>query len=169
MTGPIERLLKQLSEAGIRYLVVGGVAVVLHGYLRATADLDLFIDMAPANLDFALDFFAREGFQPRAPVPLRSFADAAERRRWKEEKNMQVFSLWHPSIPGFEVDVFVDDPVPFEEAWQQSSEATIDGATIRVASIDDLITMKRISGRSKDVEDIAALRELKKKNEQRFE
>jgi hypothetical protein len=45
MVGEIERLITGLSNAGVRYLIVGGVAVVLHGYLRATADLDLIIGL----------------------------------------------------------------------------------------------------------------------------
>jgi hypothetical protein len=55
-------------------MVVGGVAVVLHAYLRATADLDIFLDLEQTNLDLALDFFERQGFRPRAPIPLRSSA-----------------------------------------------------------------------------------------------
>jgi len=167
MTGPIERLLKELSREGIRYMVVGGVAVVLHGYLRATADLDIFLDLEQANVDLALDFFEREGFQPRAPVSLRSFADAAQRRQWKDEKNMLVFSLWHPALPGFEIDIFVDEPVPFSGGYERASEVLLDDVPIRVAAIDDLIRMKQISGRARDAEDIAALEELKKSNARR--
>jgi len=49
MIGEIEAVLDALNRARVRYLVVGGVAVVLHGYLRTTADLDLVIDLAPDN------------------------------------------------------------------------------------------------------------------------
>lgn len=167
MTGPIARLLSQLSEAGTRYLVVGGVAVVLHGYLRATADLDLVIELEPENLQKALELFEREGFHPRPPVPLRSFADPAERHRWKEEKNLQVFSLWHGNTPGFEVDIFVEEPFPFDAAFQRCMTATIGGISIQVASIEDLISMKRAAGRPKDMEDIDALLALRKIDEQR--
>jgi hypothetical protein len=72
MVGEIERLITGLSNAGVRYLIVGGVAVVLHGYLRATADLDL-IGLDRPNVEAALRTFEGMGFQPRAPVPLGAF------------------------------------------------------------------------------------------------
>ena len=50
MTGAIERVLAALNAAEVRYLVVGGVAVVLHGYLRTTADLDLVVELETDNV-----------------------------------------------------------------------------------------------------------------------
>jgi predicted nucleotidyltransferase len=49
MVGAIEQVLSALNAARVRYLVVGGVAVVLHGHLRATADLDLVVQLGPEN------------------------------------------------------------------------------------------------------------------------
>jgi predicted nucleotidyltransferase len=165
MVGPIERLLTGLSDAGVRYLVVGGVAVVLHGYLRATADLDLLIDLDQDNIEKAVAFFESEGFRPRAPVPLLAFCDRAERRRWINEKNLQVFSLWHPSIAGFEIDLFVEEPFPFAEAYARAIRVTLGSSSVTVVSIDDLIAMKRLAGRAKDAEDIDALERLKDSND----
>ena len=54
MVGPIERVLVGLSDARVQYLVVGGVAVVLHGHLRTTADLDLVIRLEPDNVQRAV-------------------------------------------------------------------------------------------------------------------
>src|SRR5438874_6431394 len=113
MVSEIELLLTAVTVAGVRYVVVGGVAVVLHGYLRATADLDLVLAMDEQNLQKALRTFGDIGFHPRAPVPLMAFADASQRGRWIDEKNLQVFSLWHSKMPGFEVDLFVEPPLPF--------------------------------------------------------
>jgi predicted nucleotidyltransferase len=165
MAGPIEDLLTELSGADVRYVVVGGVAVVLHGYLRATADLDLIIDLEPANIEAALRVFDRFRFKPRAPVSLHTFANAEERRRWVEEKNLQVFSLWRSDAPGFEVDLFVEAPLPFENLYERAASAQIGHATVRVASIDDLIAMKRTAGRRRDREDIEALLRLKNERE----
>jgi len=163
MVGEIEFLLTTLSEAGIRYVVVGGVAVVLHGYLRATADLDLVIGLDQPNVDAAIRTFSHLGLHPRAPVPLHAFADANQRKRWIDEKNLQVFSLWHPAMPGFEVDIFVEPPMPFEELFGRASRATIGNAEVPIAAIDDLIEIKRAAGRPRDVEDIEALLRLKDK------
>ena len=166
MIGAIEHLLTELSRADVRYLVVGGVAVVLHGYLRATADLDLIIGLDPPNLEAALGALDRLGYKPRAPVSLHAFADAAERRRWIEEKNLQVFSLWHPNLLGFEVDIFVESPMPFDELYSRAASAQIGDTAVCVASIDDLIAMKRSAGRLLDQEDIDVLIRLKEKRDQ---
>jgi hypothetical protein len=162
MIGDIERLLTELSASGVRYLVVGGVAVVLHGYARSTGDLDIVIDFESANIDVALRFFEERGFRPRPPVPLRSFADAAERQRWIDEKNLQVFSLWHPDMPFLTIDVFVKEPFPFEEAYQRATRARLGESIVTVASIDDVIAMKRAAGRPQDLIDIEVLLELNK-------
>lgn len=159
--GDFEELLTELSKAGIRYLVVGGVAVVLHGYGRSTGDLDIVVDFEPANLDRALRLFEERGFKPRPPVPSRAFGDAAERQRWIEEKNLQVFSLWHPGKPLFTLDIFIEEPFPFEEAYQRATRAFVGDYVIPVASIDDVIAMKRRAGRPQDVIDIEVLLDLK--------
>ena len=167
MIGEIERLLTQLTEAGVRYLVVGGVAVVLHGYLRATADLDLIVDLEPRNLAITVTVLERLGFRPRPPVALRDFADPEERARWVVEKNLQVLSLWHPEMPGFELDLFVKLPFVFDEAYARASIARLGTSDVTVASIDDLVAMKRDAGRPRDQEDIDALLALKKANDRR--
>jgi predicted nucleotidyltransferase len=167
MTGEIELLLTELTNAGVRYVVVGGVAVVLHGYLRATADLDLVIGLDQPNIEAALDTFKRLGFHPRAPVPLERFADADERRRWIEEKNLQVFSLWNSKMPGFEIDIFVESPMPFEDLYGHAIRANIGAGQVPIASVDDLIEMKRMAGRPRDMEDIESLLRLKAKNDER--
>jgi hypothetical protein len=161
MVGEVGLLVSALSRAGVRYLVVGGVAVVLHGYLRATADLDLIIDFDQKNVAIAMETLDGLGFRPRAPVPLRAFADPGQRDRWAAEKNMQVFSLWHPNIAGFEVDLFVESPIPFDDAFARAVLALIGDSIVPVASIDDLIAMKRAAGRPRDHEDIEALTQLK--------
>ena len=111
------RVFDVLAKARVRYLVVGGVAVVLHGHLRVTADLDLVVDLEPGNALSATKALASLGYRPRAPVALDQFADATQRRRWIEEKGLTVFSLWSPAAPGTEVDLFVREPFAFGEVY----------------------------------------------------
>ena len=66
----IRQIFTALNEAGVDYVVVGGMAVVLHGYLRATADLDLVIGLSAENCTRAVNALTRAGFQPRLPVPI---------------------------------------------------------------------------------------------------
>jgi len=157
MAQRFEPVLRALSDAGVRYLIVGGVAVVLHGHLRTTGDLDLVVELSPENLALALDVLEGSGFRPRPPVPVRSFADPKIRRSWVETKNLQVFSLWHPELPGFEVDLFVEEPFDFEQAWNRRVEVQLAGTTAMVVGLEDLLVLKRAAGRARDLEDIAVL------------
>jgi hypothetical protein len=146
-----------LEESGARYVVVGGLAVVLHGYARLTADVDLVVDLSPGEAVKVVAALTRIGMVPRAPVDARDFADAAKRREWIEEKGMRVFSMYDPRRPLVEVDVFVEPPIAFEDLWERSESVEVGGRSIRVASIPDLIEMKKEAGRPKDAEDVAAL------------
>ncbi len=155
-----EPVLKVLTEAGVRYLVVGGVAVVLHGHLRTTGDLDLVVELSPDNLARALDALELSGFQPRPPVPLRSFADPETRRSWIETKNLQVFSLWHPDLPGFEVDLFVEEPFDFDQAWERKVDVVLPNTVATIVGLQDLLELKRSAGRARDLEDVSVLEAL---------
>ncbi len=155
-----EPVLKALTEAKVRYLVVGGVAVVLHGHLRTTGDLDLVVELSPDNLARALDALEQSGFQPRPPVPLRSFADPETRRSWIETKNLKVFSLWHPELPGFEVDLFVEEPFDFDQAWRRKVDVELTETVATIVGLKDLLELKRSAGRARDIEDVAVLEGL---------
>jgi len=161
MLGSVETILRALNDADVRYLVVGGVAVVLHGRLRVTADLDLVVQLEPANVGRAIAALERLGFRPRAPVAAASFADEAVRRGWIEQKGLTVFSLWSPGVPGFELDLFVAEPFDFDAAYDRATRVPLRTTHAPVLSIDDLIAMKRAVGRPQDVDDVAALEALR--------
>lgn len=160
MAKRFEPVLKALNDAGVRYLIVGGVAVVLHGHLRATADLDLVIDLRPENIGRALEALEQSGFRPRPPVPLRSFADPQIRHSWIEHKNLQVFSLWREDLPGFEVDLFVEEPMDFEAAWKRRVAVPLESTIAPVVCLEDLLAIKRAAGRTRDLDDVAVLEML---------
>ncbi len=153
-------ILRELDRAKARYVVVGGLAVVLHGHPRLTADLDLVVDLSPGEAIRAVAALSRLGMIPRAPVRASDFADPEARKRWVDEKGMRVFSMHDPRRPLVEVDLFVEPPLPFEELWARAEEIVLEGSPVRVACIEDLIAMKRRAGRAKDLEDIAALEVL---------
>ena len=100
-------------------MVVGGVAVVLHGYPRFTADLDLVVELTASNASAAIAALQALGYRPRAPVRAEDFAVEDIRASWREDKGLTVFSLWSPSYPGTEVDLFVEEPFDFGEAWSR--------------------------------------------------
>ena len=156
----ITRILAELDRAGVRLVVVGGVAVVLHGHLRFTADLDLAVALDRENVLGVLSALKTLGFRPRPPVRAEDFADPAIRAAWIREKNMTVFSLWSESFPGTDVDIFADPPISFEDLEARAVRLALAPLTVRVASIADLIAMKRKAGRPIDAADIAALEKI---------
>lgn len=154
---PIEQVLAALNAAEVRYLVVGGVAVVLHGHLRTTADLALVVALDEGNAVRAIGALESLGFRPRAPVPAVMFADARARAGWIEEKGLTVFSLASDRVAGLEVDLFVKEPFDFEEAYSRSVTVRLDATTARIAALADLVAMKRAAGRPIDHADADAL------------
>jgi hypothetical protein len=150
-------ILAALNDAGARYVVVGGVATVLHGFARLTADIDLVIDLDTAEALKALSALAGIGLRPRAPVKMEAFADESQRRSWIDDKGMRVFSLWDPATPMREVDLFVEHPIPFSELWARSEVVALGTTNARIASIADLIALKRLANRPSDLQDIEAL------------
>ncbi len=160
MVGDIERVLEALNRAQVRYLVAGGVAVVLHGYLRTTADLDLVVQLEPDNARRALQALGALGYRPRAPVPAEQFADTGTREEWIRDKNLEVFSLWSDENPALEVDLFVREPFDFDEAYNSAREIRLKTTTARVVPRRLLIEMKKLAGRPRDLEDVAALEQL---------
>jgi len=155
--GSLETIFIALQGAGVRYLVVGGVAVVLHGHPRFTADLDLVLALDSTNVRAALAALSELGYAPRAPVPAEDLADPRKRADWIRNKGMVVFSLSSPAHAATEVDLFVEEPFPFETAYQRATWADLGEVRVAVASIPDLVEMKRRAGRPQDLEDVLRL------------
>jgi predicted nucleotidyltransferase len=158
---PLESVFRALNDRGARYVLVGGLAVVLHGHLRATGDVDLIVDLEDREVEKTLKGLEEAGFQPYVPVPAREFADPDKRAAWVRDKQMLVFSL-RPEAGVPVVDLFLEHPIPFDQLWARSDLATLRGVQVRIASIDDLVLLKRIAGRPEDLADIEALTEIKR-------
>lgn len=103
------------------------------------------------------------GLRPVLPVNALDFADAAKRAEWIETKNLQVFSMRDERNPLLTVDLFAREPIPFDELWSRADSVTLAGRTIRVASIADLIRMKRTAARPQDSADIVELETIARK------
>lgn len=141
----------------MRFVIVGGVAVVLHGYVRATVDLDLVVDLESEPAILAIEALERLGLRPSIPVNAAEFASMENRTRWRSEKNMLAFSMIDPNDAFRHVDLLIDSPVSFQELFRDSFQAETFGIPIRVASIEHLIQMKRQAGRPKDLLDVQHL------------
>jgi hypothetical protein len=158
----IEIIVRELNRKQVQYLIAGGLAVVAHGYVRFTADVDLLLAMDADNLAAAVSVLKGLNYRPRAPVDFEQFIDSAHRLRWIEEKGLTVFSLFSPDHPATEIDLFVDPPLVFADAYLRAEQMEVSpGIKATFCSLDDLIDMKTKAGRPLDMEDIAQLRKLR--------
>jgi hypothetical protein len=150
----------ELSRAGVRYLVIGAVALGLSGYPRATLDLDLFVDLSEENLDRLLRVLGQMGYKPRAPVDPAQLKDPEERRKWIQDKHAKVFAFHQTKKPLSQIDVLLESPVPFPEAWKRSRVVLVGGEEVWVACPEDLLALKQFAAREKDRGDIEVLKKI---------
>ena len=154
----VETIAQALNLAGVRFLVAGGMAVVAHGLVRFTADLDLILDPDPAALERAVRTLSGLGYGPRAPVSFAAFTDPEQRRRWAAEKDLMVFSLFSGAHKDTEVDLFLECPLDFDAAYSRALRTELPGGpAMTFVSLADLFELKHRAGRPRDLEDIAGL------------
>jgi hypothetical protein len=157
----VEAIIESLTTAPARHLIAGGLAVVAHGLVRFTADVDLILDPDPHAITRALEALGALGYRPHATVALQEFADPERRSAWVREKGLTVFSLASSAHPGTEIDLFVECPLEFERAHAEALRLELrPGLDAVFVSRGDLIALKRRAGRPRDLEDIAGLERL---------
>ncbi len=160
-----ENVFSSLQKNNIRYAVAGGIALVLHGVVRFTADLDLIVDLEPENLKRFIHAMNELGYCPRNPVKAEDLLDLATRGLWKREKGMEVFSFVDPGQPMTLIDVFIEEKIPFGEVMKDLMRFTAKGVTIPVVSLAHLKRLKKEAGRPQDLADIEAIEALKQAEE----
>jgi len=153
-------LFKALNQADVKYVIVGGLATVLHGYPRFTADIDLVVNLEKQEAEKAIKLITSLGLQARLPVDPMDFTVESIRESWIENKNMLVFTFYDPKNPVLIVDVFVREPIPFSELSGKAVMLEMDGEAVPVCDIEHLIAMKKKAGRGKDLEDIKYLQAI---------
>jgi hypothetical protein len=153
-------IFRELAKEDVKYVIVGGIAVNLLGVPRFTADLDLVVALDEKNVLKFANCMSRLGFRPKVPVTAEMFADPKNRESWIKEKNMIVFSFWRPKRPYEVIDVFVKEPIPFDELWSERERIALENIKISVVSIRHLIKLKRQANRLQDASDIEALKKL---------
>ncbi|MCO6429389.1 MAG: nucleotidyl transferase AbiEii/AbiGii toxin family protein [Deltaproteobacteria bacterium] len=156
-----ERILKAFADESLRYAIIGGIAVNLHGYNRLTGDLDIVMPLDNGNISKFVKICRSLGLVPRLPVKLEDFALEERRNSWISEKNMKVFSVYNPSNPLEHVDVKIDRPDKINSYLDNSQSLLAGEIPIVVVSLEDLIALKKESGRERDLVDIRALERLK--------
>ena len=148
MSSPVVDLLDALGNAfsrlGLRWYLFGAQAALLHGAARLTADVDVTVDAGDTSVDAVVAALAACGILPRVSDPV-AFA---ERTR--------VIPM-SDSRSGMAVDLVLAGPGPEELFFERAEDRVIEGVRIRVASAEDVVTMKLLAGRPKDVDDAVAI------------
>lgn len=126
----------------VRYIIIGGIAAVLHGVPRATFDVDILIESSLENAQQLLDALMEANFATATLI------DA-------DELLAHEITIFRDRV---RIDVQTSTPgIKFEDAWQNKVAMTYQGQEFYVAAKDDLIASKRAAGRDKDLEDVRML------------
>jgi hypothetical protein len=150
---------KALAEAKVRFLLAGGLAVNVYGYLRLTMDIDLVVQLIPQNIDRAFEALASLGYRPTVPVTAVQFADPTAREAWIRDKGMRVLRFYSDLHRETAVDLFVSEPFSFDEEYDRATIRHDSGiGELRVVSLAALKRMKQEAGRPQDLADLDNLR-----------
>jgi hypothetical protein len=157
----LEAVVRALDESRVRFILVGGLAVVAHGYGRSTQDVDLVVDLEGGNILRAFDALTSLGYRPRVPVTAAGLADRGQRERWIREKGMTVLNFHSDLHRDTPVDVFVTEPFDFDREYNSAVILEISpGREVHVVSLETLLQMKDAAGRPQDAADAHELRQI---------
>jgi hypothetical protein len=149
ITGPdLPRVAAAFNDAGARYVVIGGFAVIAHQYVRATEDVDLLIPDDEANDERVVAALERLGAKQRDGAPVSAeFVGAREHLRIESDAGLVDLLRAGAS------------PLDFASVDAEAIEAPVDGVPIRVCGLASLVAFKRLAGRLRDRLDLEELRE----------
>lgn len=137
-----------LNDAQVEYMLVGGYAVIFHGYNRTTGDLDIWVNPTPSNYHRLQKAFAAFGM---------SLFDMTEERFMTTEQ-YDVFTFGRPPVC-IEILTAIKG-LRFEETYSNSSLQKFDDVVVRMIDIRDLITAKKAANRHKDKDDLEHLENI---------
>jgi hypothetical protein len=144
-------LLQRLTERGVDFVVVGGVAVIMQASPRFTKDLDICYAPAQENLDRLGSVLTELGAKLRGVDDDLPFVPD-----WRALRQTQMLTLTTPD-GGLDLLVEPDGSPGYSMLRRRADQIDIEGVVVRVASIDDLIAMKRAAGRPQDLVDLESL------------
>jgi len=137
--------LKALHLYDVDYLLVGGYAVILHGYERVTADMDIWVRCTPENYKKIVQAFNSFGM-PLFDMTLDNFLNT---EKW------DVFRFGRKPVA---IDIMTKvKGLNFDQAFKAGNLITVDDINVRLIQYEHLITAKKQTGRSKDIQDLENL------------
>ncbi len=159
------RAFSALKEYEVQYLLIGGLAMNLHGVPRITGHLDLFVDLESENMKMFLNAVTSLDCRPKPLVDLDILVCPVKRSALVEEKNMKVCTFVSISAPSMEIDIQLAPTIDFMETHKRKKEVPFGEEKIPVLSLDDMIRWKSGSKRRQDIYDVEALKAVRKMRE----
>jgi hypothetical protein len=138
-----KEFLRLLQSHGVRYLLIGGYAVIYYGYPRATSDLDVWVALEPANADRIVAALREFGFGMQDLTPGLFLQEQSIVRMGYVPMRIEIMT----TISG----------VSFDDCYADRIDATIDGVEVSLIDLANLKKNKQASGRLKDLADLEEL------------
>lgn len=156
-----KKIFKELEEAKINYLIVGGVAVNLYGYTRFTGDVDILLALNPSNLSRMDKLMHKLNYVERIPVNIKELGNKIKLNEFIKKKGLKAYTYISNTQPQLDIDVIVEQSVDFKDYDKGKTIIKVWDMKLPVVNIDDLIKMKKAAKRGKDLLDLEALLKLK--------
>jgi hypothetical protein len=154
-------LFAALDRHKVDYVLIGGLAVALHGIERTTMDIDVSVVVTLDNMQHLVQAAQELGLTPMLPVPLNTLTQIDTLKDWHASRNLQAFSLRTNDLAGVSIDVLLFPPVEPQAMCERALKLDVSGVPVNLASIDDLIALKQSVARPIDLADIEHLKRLK--------
>jgi hypothetical protein len=150
----------ELYKNKVKYLLGGGHAVNIYGVIRSTYDIDILLDLSEENLDKLLWVLKKLEMVPALPVDINNIKLETVRNQWINDKNLIVLNIYKRDEPYHSVDIFLKPLMNFDAMFEKKKIIKYNDFEIYVINKNDLIALKSIAGRSKDIADIEELKKL---------
>ncbi len=144
----IYQIVDVLDKRGIKYALIGGYALALHGIVRATMDVDFVISLRQKDYQLAENALEEIGLQSRLPIRAQDIIKM--RKEYIENRNLLAWSFVDYKDPSRQADIHITHDVRDIKI----NKISVGGRTIAVASLEDLLKMKLAAGRPQDLIDI---------------
>ncbi len=142
MLNRLKDVFRSFQQHKVKYVVIGGIAAVIHGVPRATFDLDILVEATPENIQPLLDALLDAGIGTASLTNVDEIL-SNEITIFKDRVRIDV----QTSTPG----------LSFQDAWKRRKTMEYQGQVFYVVSLYDLISSKRATGREVDLEDVRLL------------
>lgn len=155
----IQGIFEALDQGDVEFLVIGGVAVSFHGFVRGTKDVDIVPNPEPENLERLAGVLSRL----EAQVDGRGDFQEEELPDPLDPKALALGGNWvlNTRLGRFDVMQWIGDDALWEKLSPTAEEAKVGGSTVKFASYEDLVALKEHAGRPQDLIDLQRLREAR--------